>query len=103
MSVGKKDNAKALLLLRERTVISLSAFVEVVIWRVPSPLRGSNHSFKYRLALVAEETCVLRYDNEAGKGDHKHVNGEEVFFPFSTIEQLVDDFWHDVELWRKQQ
>ena len=81
MSVGKKDDAKALLLLRERSVISPSVFVEIVIWRVPSPLRGSNHTFKYRLALVTNE----------------------VSFPFTTIEQLVDDFWRDVELWRKQQ
>ena len=103
MSVGKKDDAKALLLLRERSVISPSVFVEIVIWRVPSPLRGSNHTFKYRLALVTNEVCVLRYDNEAGKGDHKHIDGEEVSFPFTTIEQLVDDFWRDVELWRKQQ
>jgi Family of unknown function (DUF6516) len=44
-----------------------------VVWRVPEPVRGSRHGFKYRLALVSEETCVLRYDNEAGKGEHKHV------------------------------
>ena len=38
-----------------------------VVWRVPAPFRGSDHHFKYRLALVAEGVCVLRFDNEAGR------------------------------------
>ena len=39
---------------------------------------------------------MLRYDNEAGKGDHKHVAGIEVDYAFSTLDQLVEDFWADV-------
>lgn len=30
---------------------------------------------KYSLARVADGACVLRYDNEAGKGDHRHDPG----------------------------
>jgi hypothetical protein len=56
----------ATLLLRERLVITERAFVEAVVWRVPQPLRGSSHAYKYWLALVSEGVCVLRYDNEAG-------------------------------------
>ena len=67
-------NAK--LMLNERHTISEDAFVEMVVWRLPAPLSGSRHDFKYRLALVVNGCCVLRYDNEAGKGDHKHM-GEE--------------------------
>jgi hypothetical protein len=47
--------------------------VEVVIRRVPVPVTGSLHRFKYRLALVSEGLCVMRYDDEAGKEDHKHL------------------------------
>ena len=48
------------------------------------------------MALVVNEVCALRYDNEAGKGDHKHLAGIEVAYVFSTLDQLVDDFWADV-------
>ena len=60
---------------------------------------GSRHSFKYRLAYVINEVCVLRYDNEAGKGDHRHWNGEEGEYEFSDPEQLLADFQSDIERW----
>jgi hypothetical protein len=44
--------------------------------------------------------CVLRYDNEAGKGDHKHLGGEEASYAFTTPAQLLADFWNDVDHWR---
>ena len=66
-------------MLNERHILSEDAFVEMVVWLLSSPLSKSHHSFKYRLALVVEGDCVLRYDNEPGKGDHKHI-GEE-FLP----------------------
>jgi hypothetical protein len=88
------------LLLNERHVISEDAFVEMVVWRLPSPVRGSRHGFKYRLALVAKGRCVLRYDNEHGKGDHKHVGKEEIPYIFTTPQALLDDFWNDVDNWR---
>jgi hypothetical protein len=47
-------------------------------------------------------TCVLRYDNEAGKGDHKHVDGVETGYRFTTPAQLLADFWRDVDQWRRE-
>jgi hypothetical protein len=58
---------KAELLINERHVLDARTFVELVVWRLDRPVRGSIHRFKYRLALVADLVCVLRYDNEAGK------------------------------------
>ena len=60
------------LLLKRRIILAESVFAELVIWRLPRMLPGSTHPYKYRLALVADGICVLRYDNEAGKGDHVH-------------------------------
>jgi hypothetical protein len=71
-------------------------FTEVVLWRVPASLRGSTHSYKHRLALVADGICALRYDNEAGKGDHKHVGDRQVRYRFSGVDQLLADFSEDV-------
>jgi hypothetical protein len=48
------------------------------------------------LALVVDDVCVLRYDNEAGKGDYKHVGTQEVPYSFTTLDRLIDDFWADV-------
>jgi hypothetical protein len=92
---------KAELLMRERHQLDLNAFVELRIWRVPQSVRGSAHAFKYALAYVVRSKCVLRYDNEAGKGDHKHIGDVEFSYDFTTPEQLLSDFWADVDGWRQ--
>lgn len=76
------------------------AVVEIVVWQLPRMLPGSRHRFKYRLALVVSGECVLRYDNEAGKGDHKHVGGREVSYGFAGLDRLLQDFSADVAAWR---
>jgi len=91
---------KAEPLFQERQVIAEDAFVELVVWKVPEPVSGSAHGFKYRLALVVAGECVLRYDNEAGKGDHRHLGGEESPYSFTSPARLLADFWNDVDRWR---
>jgi hypothetical protein len=80
--------------------LDAAVFAEIVVWRLPRPARGSTHRFKYRLALVVDGVCVLRYDNEAGKGDHRHMGGVEEPYDFTTSETLLADFWREVEEWR---
>ena len=92
----------AISLLRERISLGDTAFVELVVWKLPEPLAGSAHCFKYRLALINKNVCVMRYDNEAGKGDHKHLGNVETGYAFSGLEQLQADFWHDVEQWSQR-
>ena len=46
--------------------------------------------------------CVLRYDNESGKGDHKPIGEIETAYTFESPRQLLMDFWHDVDMWRSQ-
>jgi hypothetical protein len=89
---------KAALLLDERHVVAGNAFVELVVWRLGSRLPASGHDFKYRLAL--DGRCVLRYDNESGKGDHRHVGKKVDPYGFSTPERLLEDFWSEVDRWR---
>ena len=84
-------------LLDERHVLSVTAFAELVVWRVPAPVRGSAHRFRYRLALVVKGQCVLRYDNEPGKGDHRHAGKTERPYDFTTYDRLLADFWADVD------
>jgi hypothetical protein len=77
--------------------VSVGTFVELVVWRVPAPVRGSQHEYRYRLALVVDGECVLRYDNEPGKGDPRHMRDKEHEYRFKDAEQLLADFWSDVE------
>jgi Family of unknown function (DUF6516) len=88
--------------MRERLILSRRAFVEIVIWKLPQPLAESRHFFKYRLAYIANQRCVLRFDNEAGKGDHKHLDEIEAPYIFSNLDTLQADFWAEVNKRRKR-
>ena len=90
----------ATLLYRERLAIAEDRFVEMVVWQLETPAKGSSHRFKYRLALVVSGRCVLRYDNEVGKGDHRHGAGRETPYLFVDPQRLLEDFWRDVDAWR---
>jgi len=92
----------ATLLLRTRIIGTDNAFAEMVLWRVTKPLSGSKHSFKYRLAYVVDQQCVLRYDNEAGKGDHRHPGTAERPYRVSTPDKLIADFQADSERWNDE-
>lgn len=93
---------KAVELLRTRIPFSETAFAELVLWRVSKPVAGSAHEFKYRLAYVVEGACVVRYDNEAGKGDHRHFAGKENAYTFQTPEKLIADFERDIARWSRE-
>lgn len=86
-------------LVRRRLVLAVDAFAEVVIWQVPQPVPASTHLFKYRLAYVVGGKCVVRYDNERGKGDHRPVGSDESRYVFSTPDRLMADFSADIARW----
>jgi hypothetical protein len=93
---------KAVELLRTRVVYAEGAFAELVLWRVPKPVVGSMHDFKYRLAYVVRGVCVIRYDNEAGKGDHRHFGKRQGEYLFTTPEALLSDFQRDIARWNRE-
>jgi Family of unknown function (DUF6516) len=39
---------------------------------------------------VAGGTRVMRYDNETGKGDHKHIGDQEVPYEFADLDRLLE-------------
>jgi hypothetical protein len=78
------------------------AFQELALWRLPQPVLGSSHCYKYRLAYVVNEVCVVRFDNEAGKGDHKHVGNTETPINFENPEQLLADFEAAITRWNHE-
>ena len=78
------------------------SFAEIIVWRLPKPVPGSHHLFKYSLAYVYNEICVLRYDNERGKGDHLHLGKIEEMYLFCGIDALLSDFSRDIKRWRDE-
>jgi len=93
---------KAVERLRRKIAYTEDAFAELVLWQLPEPLAGSSHRYKYRLAYVVETVCVLRYDNESGKGGHRHYGATERTYSFSTPEKLIADFQRDIARWNDE-
>lgn len=72
------------------------SILEMKLWLVPGPVRGSGHSFKYSLFYGRPGERLILYDNEPGKGDHRHCGDREEPYVFTTPEKLVEDFLADV-------
>ncbi len=89
-------NMKAELVHQEKRALPDGSIVEMAIWKVPSPLPGSAHSYKYRLYFGREGKRIVGFDNERGKGDHCHLDGVEQPYVFSSVETLVQDFLSEV-------
>ena len=90
---------KATLLARTKEIRDDGSIVEVVIWDLPEALPPSKHNYKYRLFYGAAGKCRVRYDNERGKGDHRHIGDNEYAYDFMTVDQLLDDFERDIANW----
>jgi hypothetical protein len=91
----------SVLLARAKEVRDDGSIVEIVIWELPEPLPPSQHRYKYRLYFGAAGVARVRYDNERGKGDHRHVGDREQDYLFTSVEQLLADFQSDVERWEQ--
>ena len=87
---------KAQLLLRRRQTFPDGSLLEAVIWRLPRADAMHPHGYKYRLYYGFPGRCLVRYDNEVGKGDHIHYGDVEQPYYFTSVDQLLEDFVSDV-------
>lgn len=87
----------AVLLYRQRLDFDDGAILEIVVWRLSTPVAGCSHPFRYRLFYGYPGQRLVGYDNERPKGDHCHQDGAEAPYAFETPEKLIDDFLRDVE------
>jgi len=86
----------ARLILRTRDAYA-GGVIEILVWSVPEPVPPSEHVFKYRLVFARDGERVVGYDNERGKGDHRHVGAGEKSYRFIDVPTLLADFMRDVE------
>jgi Family of unknown function (DUF6516) len=84
------------LVIADKVVFDDGAIQEIVVWRVPTPVPPSSHGFKYRLFYGFAGRRLVGYDNERGKGDHRHIEGREEPYQFRGWEPLIDSFLADV-------
>ncbi len=71
--------------------------METVIWELAEALPERPHRLKYRLHCGQNGECIVRYDNETGKGDHRHYGCCEESYSFVSFATLIGDFLADVE------
>ncbi|MBI5330814.1 MAG: hypothetical protein HZB71_09405 [Betaproteobacteria bacterium] len=83
-------------LIRNRKFRQGGLVIQERIWQLPAAAPGSRHRYKYSLYCGRDGQCLVRYDNERGKGDHRHEGDLENAYPFTTLEQLLEDFIADV-------
>ncbi len=93
---------KARLIYHDKIIYSNGSIMEIVLWELPKKSIERPHGIKYRLYYGdARGHCLVRYDNEHGKGDHKHIGKQEQPYKFSTVETLIADFMDDVNQYKK--
>lgn len=93
---------KAKLIFKEKNLLEDGYIVELVLWELPEKTKDRPHGFKYRLYFGdSEGNCLVRYDNESGKGDHKHIGEKEIMYEFVDRDTLINDFYLDVIYYRK--
>jgi len=94
---------KATPLFTSRLVYPDGAVREMVIWRLQTGDPERPHGLKYCLYYgSADGSCLVLYDNERGKGDHRHIVGKEARYRFRDVETLVADFQRDINRVRRR-
>jgi len=88
---------KATLLFHDKYVYADGEIREMVLWRLPVADSERPHGLKYSLYYGKDGKRIIGYDNERGKGDHRHYGDNEEAYSFESVEKLVQDFQSDVE------
>lgn len=89
--------SKAASLIRNRKVVLATGhIVQIRIWLLPITTAERPHGLKYSLFFGRPGERIIGYDNEAGKGDHRHYREQEKPYVFSTLERMIADFEDDI-------
>jgi hypothetical protein len=93
---------RAKLIYREKFIYADGAIREMVLWQLPKKIAEKPYGLKYRLYYgLADGTRIVLYDNETGKGDHRHRGDQQEPYQFTDVETLVADFLEDIEKARR--
>jgi len=79
---------KATRMIAEKEVWTDGTIVEIMVWRLPRATADRPHGFKYRLYCGRAGRCLVRFDDEAGKGDHVHYGRRQRPYRFISLHGL---------------
>ena len=88
---------KATKLFHDKATLPDGSIVEMTIWQVATADPERPHGLKYSLYYGRAGERLVGYDNERGKGDHKHLGALEFRYKFESVDKMVADFLHNVE------
>jgi len=90
-------------LLIDDKIVSRDGYIEQVkVWLLPQANGERPHRLKYSLFYGRPGERIIGYDNESGKGDHRHYLDVEEPYVFRTLEALLTDFQADIAAERKR-
>lgn len=95
--------ARATLIYHDTARFVDGAVVEMKIWKIPIRAAERPHGLKYSLYYGKGGHRIVGYDNESGKGDHRHLRNKELHYQFVDVETLIADFLRDVQRERSHQ
>jgi hypothetical protein len=84
---------KAERIFYDKTVLPDGAIVQMTIWHLPRSTQERPHGLKYSLFYGGPDGRIVGYDNESGKGDHKHIRDVETRYKFIDVERIRNE--HD--------
>lgn len=102
INYGNAHHMNARRVFHDRMEYSDGAILEMTIWAVPVPVKGSARSLKYSLFYGRPGRRIVGYDNERGKGDHRPLGDTEEPYAFTTPEALLAASLADVETVRAE-
>lgn len=88
---------KATSILHQKHNLDYGIIIEIKIWQLPVVSIERPHGYKYSLFCGRKGERLIGYDNERGKGDHRHLGKDEEPYNFISLNQLLEDFTSDVE------
>jgi hypothetical protein len=94
---------KAILLLHRKRIYDDGAISELKLWHLPQAMPGATHRFKYSLYYGSPGRRAVAYDNERGKGDHRHKDDREEPYMFESLDRLLADFEADIAALRAEE
>lgn len=94
--------SKAKLIVKEKVEFQDGTVAEVKLWEVPKT-KEKPHGYKYSLVYIIEGKRVIGYDNSEGKRDHRHYGEHEEGYTFTTVRELIKDFFKDVNDYKKEE
>jgi hypothetical protein len=87
-------SAKPLVFLKRKNADG--SMIDIKIWHLPAVSSERPHGLKYSLFYGRLGERIIGYDNETGKGDHRHYREVELPYAFESVTKILSDFFDDV-------